>query len=115
MEARRFLEATLEELATETPWLRHMRYELAVLCPSCAALDKHCFKHKQNGCLDDECLHLLGIRYGEPLICTKSYDDTSRVDNINVEAWFTNRSHEVGTCLCTFVGCQLVFAGLHFF
>ena len=94
---RRFLEETLVELSTEAPWLRNMRYELAVLCPSCITPDRQCSKHREKGCLHDDCLHLLGIRFGEPLICTESYGDSSRIDNLNVQAWFPNPSDEVGT------------------
>ncbi|XP_048589199.1 uncharacterized protein LOC5519167 isoform X1 [Nematostella vectensis] len=85
---RAFIEQTLQDMSLECPWLRNMRYQFCVMCPSCIAGPKPCQKHRVASCADDDCIHLLPINSGRVLICKKSYGKGSRPKAHGLEDWY---------------------------
>ena len=69
VQVREFVEATLQTLSHDLLYLRGVQYEIRVACPYCQ-LEK-CSGHNRMGCTHDDCLHLLELRQGDPLICKK--------------------------------------------
>ena len=93
MQVREFVEATLETLSHNLLYLRGVQYEIRVACPYCR-LEK-CSGHNQIGCTHDECLHLLELRQGDPLICKKKPSEEILTVR-GQEKWFSQTTSEVG-------------------
>ena len=86
-EVRVFLEDSLQKLSLESPWLRNLRCELCVACPSCLTHGEECAKHGSVCCAHDDCLHLLRVIPEEQLFCPKSFtDEALQIDGLN--NWF---------------------------
>lgn len=94
-EVRVYLEDSLQELSLELPWLRNLRYELSIACPSCLTHGEECAKHGTVCCAHDDCLHLLRVIPEEQLFCPKSFNDEAlHVDGL--ENWFQGDKTKVG-------------------
>ena len=73
IEVRKFIEGTLDWFSHDFSWLSNLRYELSVVCTNCQ--QRECDRHKKTNCDVEDCLHLLGVRPGEELICEKNLSD----------------------------------------
>ena len=93
MQVREFVEATLETLSHDLLYLRGVQYEIRVACPYCQ-LEK-CSGHNQMSCTHDDCLHLLKLQQGEPLICKKKPSEEILTIKGQVK-WFSQITSEVG-------------------
>ena len=98
-EVRVFLEDTLEELIRELLWLRNLKYELCVGCPSCLTHGEECAKHRSVCCAHDDCLHLLRVLPEEPLFCSKSFSDEA-IQVHGLHKWFQVDKTKVGMFSC---------------
>lgn len=88
---REFMEDTLQKLSRELSCLSGLQYELCVACPSCLA---QCSNHRRVSCTDEECLHLVELKDGQPLICMKSI--RNRVLKVpGKEKWFSLKRCQV--------------------
>lgn len=88
-EVRVFLEDSLQGLSLELPWLRNLRCELCVACPSCLTHGEECAKHGSVCCAHDDCLHLLRVIPEDQLFCPKSFtDEALQIDGLH--NWFQN-------------------------
>ena len=84
---RKFVEDALQDLSQDLPYLRGLQYHFSVECPYCEREIKECEHHRQLSCKHEDCLHLLDIKQGKAVICTKTvYDKTFRVPG--QEKWF---------------------------
>ena len=89
-----FLETTLQSLSKDLPYLRGLQYQVRVRCPYCQ-LEK-CTGHNQMACTHEDCLHLLELRHGHPLICKKK--PANRVLTVQgQEKWFSQTISQVGS------------------
>ena len=87
-----FLETTLQSLSKDLPYLRGLQYQIRVRCPYCQ-LEK-CTGHNQMACTHEDCLHLLELRQGQPLICKRK--PASRVLTVQgQEKWFSQTISQV--------------------
>ena len=87
-----FLETTLQSLSKDLPYLRGLQYQIRVRCPYCQ-LEK-CTGHNQMACTHEDCLHLLELRQGQPLICKRK--PASRVLTVQgQEKWFSRTISQV--------------------
>ena len=87
-----FLETTLQSLSKDLPYLRGLQYQIRVRCPYCQ-LEK-CTGHNQMACTHEDCLHLLELRQGQPLICKRK--PVSRVLTVQgQEKWFSQTISQV--------------------
>ena len=92
IQVREFVEATLQALSRDFLYLRGMQYQICVACPYCQ-LEK-CSGHKQLACTHVDCVHLLEIRQGDPLICKKK--PSNKVLTVKgLEKWFSQITSEV--------------------
>ena len=93
VQVREFVEATLQTLSHDLLYLRGVQYEIRVACPYCQ-LEK-CSGHNQMGCTYEDCLHLLELQQGDPLICKKK--PSKEVLTVRgQEKWFSQITSEVG-------------------
>ncbi|CAH3176627.1 unnamed protein product [Porites evermanni] len=65
---REFVEATLQTLSRDL-YKGGLQYHIRVACPYCQR--EKCSRHDQIACSHEDCLHLLELRQGDPLICKK--------------------------------------------
>ena len=94
LRVREFIEVTLQSLSEDLPYLRGMKYQIRVACPYCQ-LEK-CTRHNQMACAHEDCLHLLEIRQGYPLICKKK--PSNKVLTVEgQEKWFSQLASQVLT------------------
>ena len=94
VQVREFVEATLQTLSHDLLYLRGVQYEIRVACPYCQ-LEK-CSGHNQMGCTHDDCLHLLELRQGDPLICKKKPSEEILTVR-EQEKWFSQITTEVSS------------------
>ena len=71
-QVREFVKRSLHGMSQELPYLRGLQYQLCVACPYCQQGKHECANHRQIGCTHEDCLHLLEIKQGEPLICKQT-------------------------------------------
>ena len=89
VQVREFVNGTLQSLSQDLPYLRGLRYNFHVECPYCKLDSKKCTNHGEESCAHEDCLHLLEITQGHPLICKKKpFNAVLRVDGL--EKWFPN-------------------------
>ena len=94
VQVREFVEATLKTFSRDLLYLRGVQYEIRVACPYCQ-LEK-CSSHNQMGCTHNDCLHLLELRQGDPLICKKKPSEEILTVR-GQEKWFSQITSEVGS------------------
>ncbi|CAH3180967.1 unnamed protein product, partial [Porites lobata] len=68
VQVRKFVEATLRALSRDL-YKGGLQYHIRVACPYCQR--EKCSRHDQIACSHEDCLHLLELRQGDPLICKK--------------------------------------------
>ena len=93
VQVHEFVEATLQTLSHDLLYLRGVQYEIRVACPYCQL--EMCSGHNQMGCTHDDCLHLLELKQGDPLICKKKPSE----ELLTVRGqgkWFSQVPSEVG-------------------
>ena len=87
-----FVEATLHVLSRDV-YKGEMQYQIRVACPYCQR--EKCSSHNQIACSHENCLHLLELKQGDPLICKKK-----PVEEILLvtgqDKWFSQRESKVG-------------------
>ena len=71
-QVREFVESSLHGLSQDLPYLKGLQYQLCVACPYCQQGNRECANHRQMGCTHEDCLHLLEIKQGGPLICKQT-------------------------------------------
>ena len=87
-----FLETTLQSLSKDLPYLRGLQCQIRVRCPYCQL--EQCTGHNQMACAHEDCLHLLELRQGQPLICKRK--PVSRVLTVQgQEKWFSKTISQV--------------------
>ena len=87
---REFIESSLEQIPTECPWYRSLRYHLAVLCPSCC--QSSCKNHNKVDCHNDACVHLLKVESRrEDMICELNFDYGTWPKVKNLEVWYSTK------------------------
>ncbi|CAH3178757.1 unnamed protein product [Porites evermanni] len=85
VQVREFVEATLQVLSRDL-YKGGLQYHIRVACPYCHR--EKCSSHNQIACSQEDCLHLLELRQGDPLICKKKpADEVLRVTG--QEQWFS--------------------------
>ena len=87
------MEATLQTLSHDLLYLRGVQYEIRVACPYCQ--QEKCSSHNQMDCTHDDCLHLLELKQGDPLICKKKPSEELLTVR-GQEKWFSQVPSEVG-------------------
>ena len=92
VQVREFVEATLQALSRDV-YKGRMHYQIRVACPYCQ--QEKCSSHNQIACSHENCLHLVELRQGDPLICKKK-----PVEEILLvpgqDKWFSQRESKVG-------------------
>ncbi|CAH3140169.1 unnamed protein product, partial [Porites lobata] len=68
VQVREFVEATLQGLSRDL-YKGGLQYQIRVACPYCQW--EKCSSHSKMVCSHEDCLHLLELRQGDPLICKK--------------------------------------------
>ncbi|CAH3191634.1 unnamed protein product, partial [Porites evermanni] len=68
VQVRKFVEATLQVLSRDL-YKGGLQYQIRVACPYCQR--EKCSSHNKIACSHEDCLHLLELRQGDPLICKK--------------------------------------------
>ena len=90
---REFVEATLQALSRDL-YKGGLQYHIRVACPYCQR--EKCPSHNQIACPDEDCLHLLEVRHGDPLICKKKpVEEVLTVTGL--QWWFSQRESKVGS------------------
>ena len=92
----------LECMRNEFCWLKHMKYEMSVICPVCCkgkAVD-YCQTHQVEGCKEHQCLHFLTgsalYRSNEDIFCTRSASAQNiRVQVMQFAPWFSTQGQQV--------------------
>ena len=112
VQVREFVEATLQTLSHDLLYLRGVQYEIRVACPYCQ-LEK-CSGHNQMGCTHDDCLHLLELKQGDPLICKKKPSEELLTVR-GQEEWFSQVPSEVGGNKIQSLVNNAVRLALHFY
>ena len=93
LQVREFVEATLQALSRDL-YKGGLQYHIRVACPYCQR--EKCSRHDQIACSHEDCLHLLELRQGDPLICKKKPDE----DVLTVtgqQKWFSQIESKVGS------------------
>ena len=90
---REFLEETLQDLSRDLSYLHGLQYQFCVACPYCQLQNQTCTNHNQLSCPYEDCLHLLDIKQGEPLICENSYGEIRTVDGL--KKWSSQTTSQV--------------------
>ena len=93
VQVREFVEAPLQTLSHDLLYLRGVQYEIRLACPYCQ-LEK-CSGHNQMACTHDDCLHLLELKQGVPLIFKKKPSEEILAVS-GQEKWFSQVPSEVG-------------------
>ncbi|CAH3180149.1 unnamed protein product, partial [Porites lobata] len=94
VQVREFVEATLQVLSRDL-YKGGLQYHIRVACPYCQW--EKCSSHNQIACPHEDCLHLLELRQGDPLIC-KMKPAKEVLTVTGQEQWFSQiESKEVCT------------------
>ena len=93
VQVREFVEETLQVLSRDL-YKGKLQYHIRVACPYCQR--EKCTSHNQIACSYDDCLHLLELRQGYPLICKKK--PTEEVLTVTgQQKWFSQILTKVGS------------------
>ena len=92
VQVREFVEATLQALSRDL-YKGGLQYQIRVACPYCQR--KKCSSHRQIACSHEDCLHLLELRQGDPLICKKKPAEDILIVT-GQDKWFSQRESKVG-------------------
>ena len=93
VQVREFVEKTLKDLSGDL-YKGGLQYHIRVACPYCQW--KKCSSHKQIACSHEDCLHLLELKQGDPLICkTKPAEEVLTVTG--QQKWFSQIASKVGS------------------
>ena len=71
-----------------------LQYQIRVACPYCQR--EKCSSHNQIACSHEDCLHLLELRQGVPLICKKKPAEEV-LTVTGQEQWFSQIGSKVGS------------------
>ena len=93
LQVREFVEATLQALSRDL-YKGGLQYHIRVACPYCQR--EKCSSHDQIACSHEDCLHLLEVRHGEPLIC-KEKPVKEVLTVTGHQKWFSQISTRVGS------------------
>ena len=97
-QVREFVEGTLQTLSQDLPYLSGLQYELCAACPYCHqgtdGVGEECSNHGRVLCDDEECLHLLKMKEGQPLICAREVSREVRTVR-GLEKWFLKGTSQV--------------------
>ena len=91
---KEFLVDSFQDLSQSLPYLHGLQFQFCVLCPQCQ-LEK-CANHTQVKCTHSDCLHLLEMKEGKPLMC--DCDESLCDEELTVhglEKWFPQRTSQV--------------------
>ena len=93
VQVREFVEASLHALSRDL-YKGGLRYHIRVACPYCQR--EKCTSHNQIACSHEDCLHLLEVRHGDPLICKeKPVEEVLTVTGH--QKWFSQITTKVGS------------------
>ena len=93
LQVREFVEATLQALSRDL-YKGGLLYHIRVACPYCHR--EKCSRHNQVACSHEDCLHLLELKQGEPLICKKKpVEEVLTVKG--QQKWFSQIESKVGS------------------
>jgi len=97
-QVKELVEETLQTLSQKLPHPSGLQYELCVACPYCHqgrdGAGQKCSNHGKLFCVDEECLHLLKVKQGQPLICMRAFfDEVHTVQGL--EKWFLKGASQV--------------------
>ena len=93
VQVREFVEATLQALSRDL-YKGGLQYHIRVACPYCQR--EKCSSHNQIACSHEDCLHLLELRQGDPLICKKKpAEEVLTVKG--QQKWFSQIESKVGS------------------
>ena len=93
VQVREFVEATLQVLSRDL-YKGGLQYHIRVACPYCHR--EKCSSHNQIACSHEDCLHLLELRQGDPLICKKKPAEEV-LTVTGQEQWFSQIESKVGS------------------
>ena len=93
VQVREFVEATLQALSRDL-YKGGLQYHIRVACPYCQ--QEECSSHNQIACCHEDCLHLLELRQGDPLICKKKPAEEV-LTVTGQEKWFSQIESKVGS------------------
>ena len=93
LQVREFVEATLQALSRDL-YKGGLQYHIRVACPYCQR--EKCSRHDQIACSHEDCLHLLELRQGDPLICKKKPAEEV-LTVTGQEQWFSQIESKVGS------------------
>ncbi|CAH3187991.1 unnamed protein product, partial [Porites lobata] len=101
VQVREFVEATLQTLSRDL-YKGGLQYHIRVACPYCQR--EKCSRHDQMACSHDDCLHLLELRQGDPMICKKKpVEEVLTVTG--QEKWFSQIESKVGSSKMPSLAC----------
>ncbi|XP_022797976.1 probable serine/threonine-protein kinase pats1 [Stylophora pistillata] len=113
---REFLEATLQALPQELPYLRRLQYRLCVACPYCYQGTeeplKACSDHIKTTCTHKDCFHLIDANEGNPTICSRDIWDEERTIS-GLEKWFLRGTRQGSRCSNVTAKSQGAAAGVN--
>ena len=93
LHVRQFVEATLQALSRDL-YKGGLQYHIRVACPYCQR--EKCSRHDQMACSHEDCLHLLELKHGDPLICKKKpVEEVLTVTG--QQKWFSQIESKVGS------------------
>ena len=93
VQVREFVEATLQALSRDL-YKGGLQYHIRVACPYCQR--EKCSRHDQIACSHEDCLHLLELRQGDPLICKKKPAEEV-LTVTGQQQWFSQIESKVGS------------------
>ena len=93
VQVREFVEATFQVLSRDL-YKGGLQYHIRVACPYCQW--EKCSSHNQIACPHEDCLHLLELRQGDPLICKKKPAEEV-LTVTGQEQWFSQIESKVGS------------------
>ena len=88
-----FVEATLQALSRDL-YKGGLQYHIRVACPYCQR--EECSSHNQIACFHEDCLHLLEVKHGDPLICKKKPAEEV-LTVTGQQKWFSQTESKVGS------------------
>ena len=93
VQVREFVEGALQVLSRDL-YKGGLQYHIRVACPYCQR--EKCSSHSQIACSHGDCLHLLELRQGDPLICKKKPAEEV-LTVTGQEQWFSQIESKVGS------------------
>ena len=93
VQVREFVEATFQVLSRDL-YKGGLQYQIRVACPYCQR--EKCSSHNKIACSHEDCLHLLELRQGVPLICKKKPAEEV-LTVTGQEQWFSQIESKVGS------------------